>query len=86
MDRRQVRRERDVDRHLAARHMALGQRDRFAAARRARTSLHLQPDRPHEIEDLEDDGVGHLRFVDDVAEDRLRVGESTKRPLEHARP
>ena len=35
--------------------------------------LDLQPDRPHELEHLEDDGVGHLGFLDDVGEDRLRV-------------
>ena len=42
-------------------------------------SLDLQPDRPHEVEHLEHDGVGHLRFLDDVGEDRSarlrRVGQ-----------
>ena len=36
--------------------------------------LDLQPDRPHELERLVDDLVRHLRFVDDVVENRLRVG------------
>ena len=47
--------------------------------------LDLEPDRPHELEDLEDDGVGHLGFLDDVAEDRLRVLRLGKLPLEDAR-
>ena len=54
--------------------MALGHRDRVADRRRSSDdALDLQPDRPHEVEHLEDDGVGHLGFLDDVAEDRLRV-------------
>ena len=39
---------------------------------------------PHELENLEDDGVGHLGFLDDVAEDRLRVLRLRKLPLEDA--
>ena len=39
-----------------------------------RRALELQPHRPHEVEHLLDDGVGHLRFVDDVLDQRLRVG------------
>ena len=33
----------------------------------------LQPDGPHELEHLLDDGVGHLGFVDDVPNERLRL-------------
>ena len=47
-------------------------------------SLDLQPDRPHEVEHLEDDGVGHLGFFDDVAEDRLRVLATRQLPLQEA--
>ena len=47
--------------------------------------LDLQPDRPHELEHLEHDGVGHLGFLDDVAEDRLRVLGVGKLALEDAR-
>ena len=47
--------------------------------------LDLQPNRPHELEHLEHDGVGHLRFLDDVAEDRLRVLGLGKLALEDAR-
>ena len=36
--------------------------------------LDLQPDRPDEVEHLLHDGVGHLGFVDDVGQHRLRVG------------
>ena len=58
----------------AAVHLPLGQRDRVVQHLRDRRALDLQPDRPHELEHLEDDGVGHLRFADDVVEQRLRVG------------
>ena len=37
-------------------------------------ALHLQPDRPDEVEDLLDDGVGHLGFADDVADQRGGLG------------
>ena len=47
--------------------------------------LDLQPDRPHELQHLEDDGVGHLRFLDDVAEDGLRVLRLGQLALEDAR-
>ena len=47
--------------------------------------LDLQPNRPHELEDFEHDGVGHLRFLDDVAEDRLRILGLGKLALEDPR-
>ncbi len=52
---------------------------------RERHVLDLQPDRPHELEHLEDDGVGHLGFLDDVGEDRLRVLRLGQLALEDAR-
>ena len=73
LDRREIRRQLDLDRHVAARHVALRERNRVADDVRERNALDLQPDRADELEDLEDDGVGHLRFLDDVREDRLRV-------------
>ena len=47
--------------------------------------LDLQPDRPHEGEHLLDDAVGHLRFLDDVGEDGLRVRRVGQLTLEQAR-
>ena len=35
--------------------------------------LDLQPHRTHELEHLDDDGVGQLGFADDVGQQRLRV-------------
>ena len=36
--------------------------------------LHLQSDRPDELEHLDDDGVGELGLADDVGEQRLGIG------------
>ena len=47
--------------------------------------LDLQANRPHELENLEHDGVGHLGFLDDVAEDGLRVLGLGKLALEDPR-
>ncbi len=75
-----------VDAHdrPAARHLALGQRDRVGDHVAQRRVLDLQPDRPHELERLVHDPVGHLRFVDDVGENGLRIGRAGDLPLEHA--
>ena len=48
-------------------------------------ALDLQPHRPHEIEHLDDDRVRHLRFADDVVDDRLRVGRVRHLPAQQAR-
>ena len=50
-----------------------GQRDRLLQHVGEVGVLDLQPDRPHELEHLDDDRVGQLRFADDVGEQRLRV-------------
>ena len=47
-------------------------------------ALDLQPDRPHELEHLDDDRVGHLRLVDDVGEQRLRVRRVGHLPAQQA--
>ena len=46
--------------------------------------LDLQPDRPHELEHLDDDRVGQLRLADDVGEQRLRVGRIGHLPAQQA--
>ena len=47
----------------------------------------LQADRPHELERLVHDLIRHLRLVDDVVQERLRIGRIDDRrlPLEQAR-
>ena len=64
--------------------MALGHRDRVADDVGERDVLDLQADRPHEGEHLLHDHVRHLRFLDDVGEDGLRVGRVGQLPLEQA--
>ena len=49
-----------------------------------RDVLDLQADRPHEGEHLLHDHVRHLRFLDDVGEDGLRVGRLGELPLQQA--
>ena len=85
LDRRQMLRAIHADLHVAARHVALGHRHRVADRVGDRDPFHLQPDRPDEIEHLEHDGVGHLGFLDDVAEDRLRIRRVGQLPLEDPR-
>ena len=46
--------------------------------------LHVQPDGTHELKDFLDDGVGHLGFVDDVGQRRLRVGQVGDLPSQQA--
>ena len=69
-----VRGDVDVDVDVAALRFAVGHGQRLEG-RVDRRALHLQAHRPHEVEELLDDGVGHLGFVDDVADERrgLRV-------------
>ena len=64
-----------LDRHrdVAARRLRLGQRDRLVQHVGDVGALDLQPHRPDELEHLDDDRVGELRFADDVGEQRLRV-------------
>ena len=81
---RHVRRDLRADRDRAAPHLALGHRDRVLQDLVERRALDLQLNRPHELEDLDHDGVGHLGFLDDVVErlEGLRVVEQLA--LEHA--
>ena len=58
---------------LAARRLRFRQRDRLVQDVGDVGVLDLQPDRPHELEHLDDDRVGQLRFADDVGQQRLRV-------------
>ncbi len=84
LNRRQIGGQRHCHRHVAALHMTLGHANRVADDVGERDVLDLQADRPHEIEHLEHDGVRHLRFFDDVAEDRLRVLGVGELPLQQA--
>ena len=47
-------------------------------------ALDLQLNRPHELEHFHDDGVGHLRFLDDVVERLERFLAVGQLALEHA--
>ena len=58
---------------VAARHFGFGQRNRLMQHRVEIGALHLQAQGPHELQHLDDDGVGELGFADDVGEQRLRV-------------
>ena len=49
-----------------------------------RHALDLQLNRPHELEHFDDDGVGHLGFLDDVVERLERFGVIGELALEHA--
>ena len=59
---------------MAARRLAVGHRDGVRQRFAQRGRLHLQPHRPHELQHLLDDGIGHLRFADDVGDQRLSLG------------
>ena len=84
LDERQLLLEVHRDGDLAAVHLPLGQRDRVVQHLGDRRALDLQADRPDELEHLEDDRVGHLRLVDDVVEQRLRVGRVRDAPPQQA--
>ena len=73
-----------ANRHRAAAHLALGQRDRVLEHVVDRHALDLQGDRPHELEHFDHDGVGHLGFLDDVVERFERLGLVGELALEHA--
>ncbi len=65
--------------------MGFAERDGVTDGIGHRHPLDLQPDRPHEVQHLDDDGVGHLGFLDDVAKDGLRIGRIGKLPLQQSR-
>ena len=81
---RHVRFDDRVDRHRAAPHLAFGQRDRILDHFVERRALDLQLNRPHELQHLDDDGVGHLGFFDDVVQRLERVLAVGHLALEHA--
>ena len=62
-----------ADDDVAPRHFRLGHRHRLLQDVGEIGPLDLQPHRPHELQHLDDDGVGQLRFAEDVGEQRLRV-------------
>ena len=64
--------------------MALGHRHGVADHVGDGDVLDLQADRPHEGQHLLHDHVRHLRFLDDVGEDGLRVGRLGQLPLQQA--
>ena len=66
-------------------HLAFGERDRVLEHFVERDALDLQLNRPHELEHFDDDGVGHLGFLDDVVRaSRARPRRSVELALEHA--
>ena len=72
---------------LAARHFRFGKADRVLQHVGDGRVLDLQADRPHELERLVHDLIRHLRFADDVVQQRLRVGRvgHGRLPLQQAR-
>ena len=79
---RKVWRERHVDQDRTARGLAV--RHRHGAVDRIgqRGVIDLQPYGPHEGEDLLDDRIGHLGFVDDVVDQSQRDGVVRHLPAE----
>ena len=65
-------------------HLAFGERDRILEHLVERHALDLQLNRPHELEHFDDDGVGHLGFLDDVVERLERFGLLGQLALQHA--
>ena len=59
--------------HIPPRHLRFSHRHRLLQDVGEIGPLHLQPDRPHELQHLDDDRVGELRLAQDVGEQRLRV-------------
>jgi hypothetical protein len=84
IERRQVGGDLDVHVDLAPASLGLGHRDRIAQDVGNRRALGLEAHGPHVVEHLDHGGVRHLGFVDDVGEDRLRVGASGNLPAEQA--
>ena len=84
LDRRQTVFQVEPQVNVAARHFAFGEAHRVVDHVGNRGVLDLQPNRPHELERLVHDAIRHLRFVDDVVQDRLRVRRLPDLPLQHA--
>ena len=61
------------DLHVAVGDMALVFGERVDEHHRDRHLLDLEAEWPDELQHVDDDGVCHLRLVDDVVQDRLRV-------------
>ena len=64
----------DRDLHLAPARLGIRQLDGPLHRVGDGGVLDLQPNRPNEVEDFLHDRVGHLGFVDDVGQHRLRIG------------
>ena len=70
--------------HAAARRFVFGKRHGLAQDLSDVEPLHLQPERPDELEHLDDDRIGQLRLADDVGEERLGIGRLADLPLQKA--
>ena len=68
----------------APRHLPLGEGDGLLDDPRQRRPVHLQADRPHELEHLDDDRVRHLGLADDVGQEAPEIGAVRDLPAEQA--